>query len=45
MTVREGEGMRRDERPKGPRIEPWVVIPIVIAVVALAWMAIALLRR
>jgi hypothetical protein len=37
--------MGGDERPNGPRIEPWVAAPIVIALLALAWMAFSLLRR
>jgi hypothetical protein len=34
-----------DERPKGPRLDPWLAAPIVIALLALAWMTFRLLRR
>lgn len=37
--------MGRHEPPKGPRIEPWLAAPIVVALLALAWMAFSLLRR
>jgi hypothetical protein len=33
------------ERPKSPRIEPWILAPVLIALVALAWTAWAMLRR
>jgi hypothetical protein len=35
--------MGTDEGPKGRRIEPWLVAPIVIALLALAWMTVSLL--
>ena len=41
----ESPAMGRDERPKGQRIEPWLVAPIVIALLALAWMTFCLVRR
>ena len=37
--------MRNGERPKGPRFEPWALAPIAIALLALGWMLVALLRR
>lgn len=37
--------MRKGGRPQGPRFEPWAWAPFVIALVALGWMAVALLRR
>jgi hypothetical protein len=37
--------MGRDERPKGQRIDPWLIAPIALALLALAWMAFSLLRR
>lgn len=41
----ESPAMGRHERPKGPPIEPWLAAPIVIALLALAWMVVSLLRR
>lgn len=37
--------MRKGRRPQGPRFEPWALAPIAIALVALGWMALSLLRR
>jgi hypothetical protein len=37
--------MRKGGGPQGPRFEPWALAPIAIALIALGWMAFALLRR
>jgi hypothetical protein len=37
--------MGGDDRPNGPRIEPWVAAPIMLALLALAWMAFSLLKH
>ena len=37
--------MGGDKRPTGPRIEPWLAAPILIALLALVWMTFVLLRR
>jgi hypothetical protein len=37
--------MRNGGRPQGPRFEPWAWAPIAIALAALVWMTVALMRR